>query len=97
MAALAASVGHVPLAEAQAPAHAVEAVSNVRTFGAVGDGKTIDTPAINKAIAAVAAAGAAVMGGARIRRTEWRSRSWRRSLYGQTPAELDHAGHHDRD
>jgi len=57
MAALAASVGHVPLAEAQAPAHAVEAVSNVRTFGAVGDGKTIDTPAINKAIAAVAAAG----------------------------------------
>lgn len=32
-------------------------VYNVRTFGATGDGKTIDTPAINKAIDAAAAAG----------------------------------------
>ena len=30
---------------------------NVRTFGATGDGKTIDTPAINKTIDAAAAAG----------------------------------------
>ena len=55
--ALAATVGHVSLAEAQADAHAAEAVFNVRTFGATGDGKTVDTPAINTAIEAVAAAG----------------------------------------
>jgi len=55
--ALAATVGHVSLAEAQTDAHATEAVFNVRTFGATGDGKTVDTPAINKAIEAVAAAG----------------------------------------
>ncbi len=30
---------------------------NVRTFGVTGDGKTVDTPAINRAIEAVAAAG----------------------------------------
>ena len=45
--ALAATVGHVSLAEAQTDAHATEAVFNVRTFGATGDGKTVDTPAIN--------------------------------------------------
>jgi polygalacturonase len=33
------------------------AVFNVRTFGAVGDGKAIDTPAVNRAIEAAAAAG----------------------------------------
>jgi len=32
-------------------------MSNVRTFGAAGDGKTLDTPAINKAIEEAAAAG----------------------------------------
>ena len=30
---------------------------DVRSFGATGDGKTVDTPAINKAIEAAAAAG----------------------------------------
>jgi polygalacturonase len=57
VAALAASVGHVPLVEAQSSSHAVEAVYSVRTYGATGDGKTVDTPAINKAIEEVAAAG----------------------------------------
>jgi polygalacturonase len=55
--ALAATVGHVSLAGAQTEPHTSEAVYNVRTFGATGDGKTVDTPAINKAIEAVAAAG----------------------------------------
>src|SRR5256885_1409724 len=32
-------------------------VYDVRTFGAKGDGKTVDSPAINKAIEAAAAAG----------------------------------------
>ena len=33
------------------------AVFNVRSFGATGDGKAVDTPAVNRAIAAAAAAG----------------------------------------
>src|SRR5712692_2117165 len=32
-------------------------VFNVKTFGATGDGKTLDSPAINQAIEAAAAAG----------------------------------------
>ena len=55
--ALAATVGHVSFAEAQTESHPAEAVYNVRNFGATGDGKTVDTPAINKAIEAVVAAG----------------------------------------
>src|SRR5947208_7142523 len=35
----------------------IKAVYDVRTFGAKGDSKTLDTPAINKAIDAAAAAG----------------------------------------
>ncbi len=35
----------------------VEAVFNARNYGAVGDGKTVDTPAINRAIEALAAVG----------------------------------------
>jgi polygalacturonase len=53
--ALASTIGHVALGETVPVA--VEAIYNVRTFGATGDGKTVDSPAINKAIAAVAAAG----------------------------------------
>ncbi|MBW4040053.1 MAG: glycoside hydrolase family 28 protein [Acidobacteria bacterium] len=39
----------------------VEAMYNVRSFGATGDGKTVDTPAVNKALEAVAAAGGGVL------------------------------------
>ncbi len=42
-----------------APARA--GASDVKTFGAAGDGKTLDTPAINKAIEAAAAAGGGIV------------------------------------
>ncbi len=35
----------------------IDSVFNVRAFGATGDGKTVDTPAINRAIEAAASAG----------------------------------------
>lgn len=47
-----------PSQPATAPV-AGESIFDVRRFGAVGDGKAIDTPAVNKAIEAAAAAGAA--------------------------------------
>jgi polygalacturonase len=58
---LGAVVGSV-IPDAHAAPHASAAsgmpgVFDVRTYGAVGDGKTIDSPAINKAIEAAAAAG----------------------------------------
>jgi polygalacturonase len=53
--ALASGAGHAAYAAASSPAG--EAVFNVRAYGAKGDGKTVDTPAINRAIEAVAAAG----------------------------------------
>src|SRR5215471_18434844 len=40
-----------------ASGNAGQTIYDVRTFGAKGDGKTIDTPAINKAIEAAAVAG----------------------------------------
>src|SRR5579875_167638 len=58
--ALAGTVGYVALsADAQTVPHATaaEAIFNVRQFGAAGDGKTVDTPAVNAALAAVAAKG----------------------------------------
>ncbi len=51
------------LAPALALADAVSpgAISDIRAFGAVGDGKTIDSPAINRAIAAAAATGGGIV------------------------------------
>ncbi len=40
-----------------APVTVTAAIFDVRQYGATGDGKTVDTPAINRAIEAVAAAG----------------------------------------
>jgi len=56
----AATIGRTALAESSA-APVSGAAFNVRTFGTVGDGKTIDTPAINRAIEAVAAAGGGML------------------------------------
>lgn len=39
----------------------MDAASNVRTYGATGDGKTVDSPAINRAIEAIAASGGGVL------------------------------------
>ena len=55
-AAAATTVGRVAFAAPPAPT-AVESSFNVRNYGAAGDGKAVDTPAINRAIEAVAAAG----------------------------------------
>jgi polygalacturonase len=59
----AAATTAVPAAYAAAQrfpnASALQGIFDIRTYGAVGDGKTVDSPAINKAIEAAAAAGAA--------------------------------------
>src|ERR1700722_8145546 len=56
---LATSITALPSLAAAKPSGTSRAadVFDIRTFGAVGDGKTVDTPAINKAIEAAAAAG----------------------------------------
>jgi polygalacturonase len=54
--AIASTVGYV--AKAEMPSAGVAKVLfDVRGYGATGDGKTVDTPAVNRAIEAVAAAG----------------------------------------
>jgi polygalacturonase len=45
------------LSSSRAPAEPAQAVFNVRDYGATGDGKTLDSPAINKAIEESAAKG----------------------------------------
>jgi polygalacturonase len=52
-------IGRTALAEV--PAAATEATFNVRAYGATGDGKTVDTRAINRAIEAIAAAGGGML------------------------------------
>jgi polygalacturonase len=54
-------VGHFSMADAQAPLHTAEGHFNVRTFGATGDGKSIDSNAVNEAIEAASAAGGGVV------------------------------------
>jgi polygalacturonase len=58
---LAAAAATVPAAYAATPKAAAGKAGaylfDVRTYGAVGDGKAVDTPAVNKAIEAAAAAG----------------------------------------
>jgi polygalacturonase len=58
---LAAAAASVPSAYAASTktsaTYPAGAIFDVRTYGAVGDGKTVDSPAINKAIEAAAAAG----------------------------------------
>src|ERR1700678_1274690 len=56
---LATSITALPSLAAAKPSGTSRAadVFDIRTYGAVGDGKTVDTPAINKAIEAAAAAG----------------------------------------
>lgn len=55
---LAAAAATLPAyASTKTALHSSSGVFDVRTYGATGDGKTVDTPAINRAIEAAAAAG----------------------------------------
>jgi Pectate lyase superfamily protein len=53
------TIGHTAFADV--PAIATDGMFNVRTYGATGDGKSVDTPAINRAIVAVAAKGGGML------------------------------------
>ena len=58
--AIASTIGYVAMAESPKfgeKAGDVKMMFDVRSYGAAGDGKTVDTPAVNRAIEAVAAAG----------------------------------------
>jgi polygalacturonase len=57
--AAASTIGRVALAEA--PLSPAYPAYNARAFGATGDGKTVDTPAVNRAIDAIAAAGGGML------------------------------------
>ncbi|MEO6803341.1 MAG: glycoside hydrolase family 28 protein [Granulicella sp.] len=57
LAAAAATMPASAYAATKTSAHATSGVFDVRTYGATGDGKTVDTPAINRAIEAASAAG----------------------------------------
>jgi polygalacturonase len=48
-------------ADTNSPAPPTNAIYDVRTFGAIGDGKTLDTPAINRALDAASASGGGVV------------------------------------
>ncbi len=60
VAAAAATIGRTSLAESPVTAE-VGASFNVRRYGATGDGKTLDSPAINAAINACNAAGGGIV------------------------------------
>jgi polygalacturonase len=51
------AIGHTAFAEAPPLPSAKEAIFNAHSYGATGDGKMVDTPAINKAIADIASKG----------------------------------------
>jgi len=59
--ALAATAGRIVPAQSAVAQHAMDASFNVRAYGAMGDGKTIDSPAVNRAIEAIASSGGGVL------------------------------------